>query len=75
MQVLEDALCLVFLEWQFGALARKMDEAKTVNALRKSWRKMSPSARAEALQLNYDAHERALIARALEEDGARESPA
>jgi hypothetical protein len=74
-QVLEDALCLVFLEWQFGALARKTDEAKTVNALRKSWRKMSPAARAEALQLNYDTLERSLIARALAEDEARESPA
>jgi hypothetical protein len=69
MQVLEDALCLVFLQWQFGELARKTDEAKTVNALRKSWSKMSPAARAEALKLNYDALERPLIARALAEDG------
>jgi len=75
MQVLEDALCLVFLQWQFGELARKTDEAKTVNALRKAWRKMSATARAEALQLNYDALEQSLIARALAEDGVRESPA
>jgi hypothetical protein len=68
MQVLEDALCLVFLQWQFGELARKTDEAKTVNALRKSWRKMSPAGRAEALKLSYDALEQRLIARAQSED-------
>ena len=65
MQVLEDALCLVFLEWQFPDLARKTDEDKTINALRKSWRKMSPTARARALELPYGPHERGLLERAL----------
>jgi hypothetical protein len=66
MQVLEDALCLVFLQWQFADLARKTDEAKTINALRKSWHKMSPAARDQAMKLPYASHERHLIERALE---------
>jgi len=65
MQILEDALCLSFLEWQFAELARKTDEEKTVNALRKSWRKMSPAAREQALKLPYGDVERRLLERAL----------
>jgi hypothetical protein len=64
-RVLEDALCLVFLEFQFAALAAKSDDEKMVNALRKSWEKMTDAARAEALKLNFGEHEKALVARAL----------
>ncbi|MGO8765332.1 MAG: DUF4202 domain-containing protein [Limisphaerales bacterium] len=64
-RVLEDALCLVFLEFQLAGLAAKTDEDKTINALRKSWQKMTEMARAEALQLNYGEHERRLLERAL----------
>jgi hypothetical protein len=49
VQVLEDALCLVFLERQLADLARKTSEEKVITALRKSWDKMSPAGRAEAL--------------------------
>ena len=31
-RVLEDALCLVFLEFQFAALAAKSDDEKMINA-------------------------------------------
>ena len=65
VQVLEDALCLVFLEHQFGELARKATDEKMVNALRKSWQKMSPAARELALSLPYGAHEKELIEHAL----------
>ena len=64
-RVLEDALCLVFLEFQLAALAVKSDDDKMVNAIRKSWEKMTESARAEALKLNYGEREKYLIARAL----------
>jgi Domain of unknown function (DUF4202) len=64
-RVLEDALCLVFLESQFAALAAKTAEEKTVNALKKSWQKMTGAARAEALKLSYGSHEKALLERAL----------
>lgn len=62
---LEDALCLVFLERQFSALAARYDDAKMINALQKSWKKMSAAGRAEALKLEYGPRERSLIERAL----------
>jgi Domain of unknown function (DUF4202) len=64
-RILEDALCLVFLEHQFAGLAAKTAEDKTINALQKSWQKMTPAARAEALKLNYGEREKALLERAL----------
>lgn len=64
-RVLEDALCLVFLEFQFTDLAAKTAEDKTINALQKSWAKMTDAARAEALKLNYGERENALLQRAL----------
>ena len=65
VRVLEDALCLVFLEFQFSALAAKTDDEKMINALKKSWAKMTEPARAEALQLNYGEREKNLISQAL----------
>jgi Domain of unknown function (DUF4202) len=64
-RVLEDALCLVFLEFQFADLAAKTDDDKTINALQKSWQKMTEAARAEALKLNYGEREKTLIQQAL----------
>ncbi len=64
-RTLEDALCLVFLEFQFAALAAKSDDDKMINALQKSWAKMTEAARAEALKLNYGEREKALLQRAL----------
>jgi hypothetical protein len=64
-RVLEDALCLVFLEFQFAALAAKTADDKTINALQKSWGKMTDAARAEALKLNYGEREKNLLQRAL----------
>lgn len=67
-QVLEDALCLVFLEHQLEDLAEKSTEEKVVNALRKSWTKMSDSGREHALKLPYTPRERNLINKALTEN-------
>lgn len=66
LQVLEDALCLVFLQFQLADLVRRTEEEKVVNALRKSWAKMSEAGRAVAMTLDYGDAERALIRRALE---------
>jgi hypothetical protein len=65
VRVLEDALCLVFLEFQLAALAAKSDDEKMVNALRKSWEKMTEAGRAEALKLNYGENEKRLLSLAL----------
>ena len=64
-RVLEDALCLVFLQFQFADLAQKTDAEKVINALRKSWQKMTPAAHDHALKLYYGARERELLERAL----------
>jgi hypothetical protein len=65
-RVLEDALCLVFLQFQFADLAAKTAEDKTINALQKSWAKMSEAARAEALKLELGPREKTLLRRALQ---------
>jgi hypothetical protein len=64
-RTLEDALCLVFLEFQLAGLAAKTADDKTINALQKSWGKMTEAARAEALKLNYGEREKTLLQRAL----------
>jgi hypothetical protein len=63
-RILEDALCLVFLEHQFGPLASKSTEEKMLNALRKTWQKMTPAARQIALGLKFSPLEKALIQKA-----------
>lgn len=65
-QTLEDALCLVFLQYQLADLAQRTDDARLVNALRKSWAKMSPAGRAAALGLDYALRERRLLEAALQ---------
>jgi hypothetical protein len=64
-RVLEDALCLVFLEFQLADLAAKTDEAKMINAIQKSWKKMTPAAQHHALSLSFGAKEKELLDRAL----------
>lgn len=64
-QTLEDALCLVFLQFQFADLARKTPRDKMLNALRKVWRKMTPQARQAALGLPYGENEKQLLDEAL----------
>ena len=64
-RVLEDALCLVFLQFQFADLAAKTADDKVINALQKSWKKMTPAAREQALLLNFGPKEKSLLERAL----------
>ena len=69
-RVLEDALCLVFLEHQLAGLARRTAAEKIVGALRKSWKKMTPAARELALQLPLGPSEKALLNQALSEENS-----
>jgi hypothetical protein len=64
-QVIEDALCLVFLEHQFSELNGRTAREKMINAVRKSWNKMSLQAREFALGLSYGTAEREVLAEAL----------
>jgi hypothetical protein len=68
-QTLEDAACLVFLQFEFAEFAAKTESAKMVEILRKSWGKMSPAARERALQLSYEPSLLSLVQRALEKPG------
>ena len=51
VQLLEDAICLVFLENEFSKFAQKHDEKKMIVILQKTWIKMSPKGHQEALAL------------------------
>jgi Domain of unknown function (DUF4202) len=64
-QILEDALCLVTLQYQLTDLVAKTEPRKMVEILQKTWKKMSPTARAAALELSYTEPERQLLAKAL----------
>ncbi len=64
-RVLEDALCLVFLEFQFAELAAKTTDDKMINALQKTWKKMTPAAREQAMKLSFGSQEKSLLERAL----------
>jgi hypothetical protein len=66
-RVLEDALCLVFLERQLAPLAARSTRDKMIGALRKSWKKMSPAGHAAALKLDYTPELKSLIEAALGE--------
>jgi tRNAThr (cytosine32-N3)-methyltransferase len=66
-QALEDAACLVFLENEiedFAAQHADYPEAKFVDILRKTWKKMSPAAQAAALGLKLPPGIAALVAAA-----------
>jgi hypothetical protein len=65
-RILEDALCLVFLEHQLGDLAQKTTDEKLLNAVKKSWEKMTEAARQHALALALDPLEKRIIERALQ---------
>lgn len=66
VQALEDALCLVFVETQFGELTDQLGEDHMVEVVAKTLRKMSPAGRAAALQLPLDDEAARIVGRALE---------
>jgi hypothetical protein len=69
MQLLEDVICLVFLENYFAGFSHRHDEAKLITILQKTWRKMSPQGRQAALQLPLSGEARALVEKALAAPG------
>lgn len=67
-QTMEDALCLVFLEYDFEAFLDKYpDQDKAVGILQKTWRKMSERGHRAALALPLSPRAAALVGRALGE--------
>ena len=64
-RVLEDALCLVFLETQFAETTAKTGDEKMIGILQKTWRKMTPQAQQIALAVPMTTECRALVEKAL----------
>jgi hypothetical protein len=64
-QMLEDVICLVFLEFYFADFAPKHDDEKVIGILRKTWKKMSPIGQAEAVRLPLTDAAADLVKRAL----------
>ena len=64
-RILEDALCLVFLETQFAATVEKTGADKMIGILQKTWRKMTPQAQEIARTMPMSESCRALVAQAL----------
>lgn len=70
VQLLENALCLVFLEFEFARFCERHDDEKTVRILKKTWAKMSTRGHEEAQRLTgkFNAHQQALLSQALKEE-------
>jgi hypothetical protein len=66
VQIMENALCLVFLEFQLEDFILKHDVEKLVRILQKTWKKMSEPGRQAALNLGYSSKAKSLLDRALE---------
>jgi hypothetical protein len=65
-QTMEDALCLVFLEFELDAfLAKHPEQDKAVEILQKTWKKMSPRGQKAALALSLSPRASALVHAAL----------
>lgn len=74
-QLLEDVICLVFLEHYFPQFAAKHEEEKVIGILRKTWRKMSDRGHESAFKLPLGQAARKLIEKALRPGAEGESKA
>lgn len=64
-QLLEDIICLVFLEYYLDPFVHKHDREKMKNIILKTWNKMSETGHQEALKINYSTTNLELIKEAL----------
>jgi len=65
MQVMENALCLVFLQFQYEDFLKKQEEEKMIRILKKSWTKMTEPGRNAALGLSFSEKGAELIGKAI----------
>ncbi len=65
-QLLEDVVCLVFLEYYFNSFVQKHDAEKMKNIILKTWNKISEKGQQEALKIDYSAPNFQLIKTALD---------
>ena len=64
-QLLEDVICLVFLQHYLADFAQQHDEAKLINILQRTWKKMSARGQQAALALSLPSQLRVLVERAV----------
>ena len=64
-QLLEDVICLVFLNYYFEKFSKKYSEEKLLDIVQKTWAKMSEKGHDFALQLVFSAGTSQLIKKAL----------
>jgi hypothetical protein len=65
VQVMENALCLVFLQFQYDDFLQKHDDETMIRILQKTWNKMTAPGREAALNLNFNGRGKELIEKAL----------
>jgi hypothetical protein len=66
VQLMEDVICLVFLEHYFHDFAQKHEEEKLISIVQKTWKKMTEKAHKAALQLDYAPEDLAVIQKAVQ---------
>ncbi|MBW1298007.1 DUF4202 domain-containing protein [Aquimarina litoralis] len=64
-QVLEDVICLVFLEFYYADFFEKHSSEKVIDILQKTWRKMSKKGQEAALKLSFSENGLKLIQQAI----------
>ncbi len=64
-QLLEDVICLVFLEYYLDPFVQKHDKEKLKNIILKTWNKMSEKGHEAALQIKYSSENLELIKESL----------
>lgn len=64
-QILEDTICLVFLDYYFEEFAAKHDDEKVIDILKKTWVKMSKKGHDVALKLPFSDKTLSLIKQAI----------
>lgn len=64
-QLLEDVICLVFLEYYFEEFIHKHEEDKLIDIVKKTWAKMSEKGHEAALRLSYSEKALAIVQKAL----------
>jgi len=64
-QLLEDVICLVFLEHYLPAFVSTQDEAKLIGIIQKTWRKMSAQGQQAATELSLSEAAERVVGKAL----------
>jgi len=64
-QMIEDVICLVFLDYYFEEFAAKHTDEKIIDILKKTWVKMSDDGHAEALKLPFSEKSLSLVKQAI----------